>query len=103
MAKTAKNYRKADQIAEELVNRFKVYIDDAKRTYSTEIWDYERTCEKADDEDATFEEEIAKLVKKRATAKYTRSYRVADQIREELREKWNVEVDDRSRSWAREF
>lgn len=98
-AKSAKEYGKADKLSEELAQRFKVYVDDIARTYSTEIWDYKCTC--PDDEDITPEmsAEISAMVKKRAEAKYSRSYRFADAIREELREKFNVEVDDKKRTW----
>ncbi|GMI59200.1 hypothetical protein ScalyP_jg5785 [Parmales sp. scaly parma] len=104
-AKTVRDYKKADRLAEELMDRFKVIVDDAKRTYSTSIWEFTRTGNPLVGEGATedgfVEADIVALVKKRGFAKYTREYRLADELRDTLRNKWGVEVDDKGRSWKR--
>jgi cysteinyl-tRNA synthetase len=58
---------------------------------------YEKSSHSQDTTDA---DEIQALVDERAEAKKTRSYDVADEIREELKRDFNVEIDDKSRQWS---
>ena len=99
-AKDKREYRLADKCAEDIAERFKVYIDDQSRTFSTEIWDYERTTTIPDDWEEGKEAEIIYKIKARAKEKYSRNYRQADAIRLELREEHQVEIDDKERKWS---
>jgi cysteinyl-tRNA synthetase len=58
---------------------------------------YEKSSHSQETDDA---DEIQTLVDERAEAKKTRSYDVADEIREELRRDFNVEIDDKAREWS---
>ena len=58
---------------------------------------YEKSPQSLDNE---FGSVIQELVEERALAKLDRNYEVADEIRDQLRDEYGVQVDDRLRQWS---
>lgn len=113
--KMTRNFRVADAIQMDL-EKIGVYIHDGKKEWRADgesYGDYQMGkrgpgrddrnrpyTQAAASQDTEFKEQIQALVDERSEAKKTRSFDVADDIRDELRQLYNVEVDDRSRQWS---
>jgi cysteinyl-tRNA synthetase len=109
-AKSERLYQKADAIRDELTDKFDVVIDDRRLQWSVGgDFGFDQRNERKDRfepftmspgfssvEDS---DEIQKLVEERDVARSNREYDVADQIRDELKER-NIFVDDRKRQWS---
>ena len=117
--KMNRQFQQADSIQAELEG-MGVYIHDGRKEWRADgqpYGDYQagrgpgRTAGSISDrnrpytqapesEDTEFTEQIQALVDERSEAKKARSYQVADDIRDDLRNLYNVEVDDRLRLWS---
>jgi len=96
-AQRDKQFGKADRIRDRLQEEFKVRIDDRSREWHVVSEKYANASPfNLDDDVQTLIEE--KIVQ-RAVAKLEKDYDTADAIRDELAEKYNVDIDDRLREW----
>jgi hypothetical protein len=104
--KADRNYDRADAIREDLYDRFEVVINDKMKEWSiggafgnsSRNKDYEKSpgsAEVHEDDEIT----IVNMLKERSRCKQKRDFDRADAIRDELREAFNVAVDDREKEW----
>jgi len=109
-AKRSRDYELADSIRDELVDEYNVVIDDRLMKWSvggdfagdggSKRKDaYTRRGGGGDDLTEDDLASIASMVAARAKAKRDRNYEDADELRDTLREKYNVKVDDRNKEW----
>lgn len=106
--KQQRNYQEADAIREDLSERFDVVINDKLKEWSIggrfggaedkKFRDYVKSPTSASLDDAD-EEAVADAIRERTECKKRRDYERADEIRDEIRMKFNVIVDDREREW----
>ena len=105
--KADRNYVEADAIREDLFERFNVVINDKLKEWSiggsfsvdsNKSRDYEQSPSSAtlDEEDDAI---VRDALRKRSILKARRDFDSADAIRNELREQYNVVIDDRAREW----
>jgi cysteinyl-tRNA synthetase len=108
-AKSERLYNKADAIRDDLVDQFDVVVDDRRLEWSVG-GDFGSATNNKRDEFVPFaqapgspsteeHDEIQRIIEQRDVARADRDYGMADQIREELKEK-NVFIDDRKRQWS---
>lgn len=113
--KMSRIFRDADAIQMDL-EKIGVYIHDGKKEWRADgesYGDYQvgKRGPGRDDrnrpytqavasQDTEYKEQIQALVDERTEAKKARAFDVADDIRDELRQLYSVEVDDRSRQWS---
>ena len=100
IARKKKNFQLADQIRDELYERFSVLLDDRGRTWYIEGGSY--SLEGA--LPATWAEDVIEFVKsqidERSLAKGEGLYESADRIRDLLQRDYGVSLDDRARVWT---
>jgi cysteinyl-tRNA synthetase len=105
--KADRNYEEADAIREDLNYRFDVVINDKMKEWSVggsfggannrnRAYELSQNSAPVDEADAKV---IIKALKERSRCKKVRDFETADAIREELREKYNVMIDDREKEW----
>jgi len=96
-AKKDRHFRTADEIRERLRNEYNVAIDDKNREWHVDTDEYILVGK----HDFSPEEiaAITELLSERYECKATKEYERADEIRDELRVEYNVEVDDRTKEW----
>ena len=103
--KMARDFRNADAIQQELLQGG-VYVHDGFKQwradgtnfegYGSKTYQYVGGASELSDEQS---KEIKELIEERARFKAERLYRNADAIRDELRDRFRVVVDDRKREW----
>jgi cysteinyl-tRNA synthetase len=111
-AKRSRDYDLADGIREDLRNNYSVWIDDKLQEWSVG-GDFGPSGGGAKDKDRPYVKSqysefgddaqldiIQEEIERRAQAKQSRDYDLADQIREDLSSKYNVEINDRLREWS---
>jgi cysteinyl-tRNA synthetase len=102
VARADRDYGMADQIREELKEK-NVYIDDRKRQWSVGAFAEERSDSylRVGGGDLTEGEveQIVKLLQDRFEHKKNRKFKSADEIRDRLQDKFQIQIDDRSREW----
>ena len=101
----ARDFRNADAIQQELLQGG-VYVHDGFKQwradgtnfegYGSKTYQYVGGASELSDEQS---KEIKELIEERARFKAERLYRNADAIRDELRDRFRVVVDDRKREW----
>ncbi|KAJ1453284.1 hypothetical protein M885DRAFT_619180 [Pelagophyceae sp. CCMP2097] len=99
-AKRSRRFDVADGIRDELRDVYQVTVDDRSREWRVMSDEYVYAKSSFDELDAATVSLVDKLVNDRAVAKGRRDYDVADRIREDLRDRYNVLVDDRVREWS---
>jgi len=96
-AKKQRNYDAADEIRDALMNRYNVKIDDRSNEWRVDTDDYamagDNDLSEADIEVIDFK------LKERFSLKRERLYEDADEIRDDLHEKYGVRIDDRTKEW----
>ncbi|KAL7445757.1 hypothetical protein ACHAXH_008018 [Discostella pseudostelligera] len=98
-AQNQRNYSAADEIRDVLIHRYNVSIDDRSREWRVDTDEYAR---KIGCENVFSEEEVHYIesrLKERFVLKRDRSYEDADAIRDDLRSRFNVAIDDRTKEW----
>jgi cysteinyl-tRNA synthetase len=103
-AKKNRDFDVADEIRDELRDTYSVSLDDKTREWR--ILSEEYALVSADGENsnpANLDEATLQLIQEklveRSRAKVSREYDIVDDIRDELRENHNVNVNDRTREW----
>lgn len=122
-ARKSKDYHSADNIRDELMDEFGVHLDDglrmwwtspdgslpavyleAKRGDGGKRWDSTWMKVKSGGENVTLSDEdnatIGAMVMAREDSRRKRNYAAADRIREDLRRKFNVYLDDVDHTWG---
>lgn len=96
-AKKDRHFRTADEIREHLRTTYNVAIDDKNREWHLDTDEYIS----AGIHDFTPDQVavITELLQERFACKAAKEYDRADDIRSQLREEFNVEVDDRTKEW----
>lgn len=102
--KLNRNFDRADQIQEELFQAA-VLVTDGRKQWradgkSFEGFNTRKYQESEYSSGSPDTEEIEALVHQRANAKSERAYKQADAIREELRDRFDVQLDDRLQQWS---
>jgi len=110
LAKSNRDYYTADEIRDELGQSFGVKINDKIKLWSVGGVFEEETGvggrrgyiqeETSSPVDPELANEIQSLVDERAEAKKNRDYETADDIRDSLREQFDVSLDDRMKYWS---
>ena len=99
-AQRQKNYSAADEVRNVLMNRYNVSIDDRSREWRVDTDEYARkegcTHHAFSEEEVQF---IESRLKERFVLKRDRSYEDADAIRDDLRSRFGVAIDDRTKEW----
>ncbi|GAX17486.1 hypothetical protein FisN_5Hh138 [Fistulifera solaris] len=102
-AKAISDYRTADAIREELRLVHNVFINDRLLLWSVgghfdppQEWRRSSTSHEISDHDAN---EVKRMLQERTEARLVRNFKEADEIRENLRTKFNVLISDRSSEW----
>lgn len=101
VARANRDFEEADSIREELL-AMNVFIDDHRRQ-----WSIGTTTKQSDAYEqrgggllADHEvDEITQLLSKRLEHKRNRKFKSADKIRDQLRDAFNIQIDDRNREW----
>ena len=97
-AKKDREFGKADRIRDQLGDDYLVRVDDRSREWRVVSDEYIMSPASAiDDETKAF---IQKKIGERSVAKLQKNYDVADDIREELSNNYNVFLDDRVKEWS---
>ncbi|GMI15914.1 hypothetical protein TrVE_jg8850 [Triparma verrucosa] len=102
-AKLKRNFQEADSIQNQLEADFRVLVHDGRKQWRGDDGDfnkYQRQGVPGDDEPADLDSIVTAMLAERTEAKMVRDYDVADRIKDELREKYNVMVDDKKKSWV---
>jgi len=106
---TTDDDERANQILDQLLQDFNVNVDDRKGKFTHHtvgewsllneeyVLDTESSNSVPSDED---QKEISQLLGERILARKENSYDVADKIRDELKKKYNVEIDDRKKEYV---
>jgi cysteinyl-tRNA synthetase len=97
--KRDRDFGKADRIRDRLSDDFAVRVDDRSKEWHVVSNEYTASRGSAPLDEAT-EKYIVDQVNKRAVAKLNRDYEVADAIRDELMDDYQVSVDDRVKEWT---
>ncbi|GKY91845.1 hypothetical protein MPSEU_000156100 [Mayamaea pseudoterrestris] len=100
-ARKDRNYDESDAISDMLYEKYKVKTDDSNKQWWIETDGF--TQEPFSPRARVLNEEevvaVENLLLERLDKKMDRDYDAADAIRDELRDLYNVEVNDRTRSW----
>ncbi|GMH65618.1 hypothetical protein TL16_g04244 [Triparma laevis f. inornata] len=102
-AKLKRNFQEADSIQNQLEADFKVVVHDGRKQWRGDDGDfnkYQRQGNVTDDEPEDLAQTVTTMLAERTEAKMVRDYDVADRIKDELREKFNVMVDDKKKTWV---
>jgi cysteinyl-tRNA synthetase len=97
--KRDREFGKADRIRDRLTDQFAVRIDDRSKEWHVVSNEYTPSQGSASLDDATHKY-IEEQVNKRAVAKLNKDYEVADAIRDELMDDYQVSIDDRVKEWT---
>jgi cysteinyl-tRNA synthetase len=97
-AKRDRNFDVADDIRDHLMRTFNVRVDDRSNEWRVDTDDYEMAGQ--NNLSAEDVEYIDTKLKERFNFKRERYYDEADDIREDLREKFGVSIDDRTKEWS---
>eukprot|EP00578_Thalassiosira_sp_NH16_P002805 CAMPEP_0181132418 /NCGR_PEP_ID=MMETSP1071-20121207/30983_1 /TAXON_ID=35127 /ORGANISM="Thalassiosira sp., Strain NH16" /LENGTH=552 /DNA_ID=CAMNT_0023218747 /DNA_START=133 /DNA_END=1788 /DNA_ORIENTATION=- len=99
-AKSITDYDRADEIFDRLANEYEVNVDDRNREWALL---HEEYLLNEDDTSFVPSEDIQAMVGKklgeRVQARKGRDFALADEIREDLRRDYVVEVDDQTKEW----
>lgn len=106
-AKQQRNYSAADEIRDELMHRYNVSIDDRSNEWRIDTDEYARKAGYENDDGLQnkkiLSEDDVKYIesslKERFALKRDRMYDDADAIREDLRGRFGVAIDDRTKEW----
>jgi cysteinyl-tRNA synthetase len=97
--KLDREFGKADRIRDRLSDQYAVRIDDRSKEWHVVSNEYTPSQGSAALDDAT-KNYVVEQVNKRAVAKLSREYEVADAIRDELMDDYQVSIDDRIKEWT---
>lgn len=100
-AKKNRDFATADAIRDQLLEEYDVSFDDRRKQWSVGGVFGSYAC-RGSTGDLTEDDlaAITSMIAERSEAKKNRDYDTADSIRDELRESYAVEVDDKSREWS---
>ena len=99
-AKRQKQFDKADDIRDELMREYNIRIDDRSNEWRVDTDDY---AQSGSDSTTLSKEEVEFIdikLKERHSLKRERQYEDADAIRDSLKERFNVKIDDRTKEWS---
>jgi cysteinyl-tRNA synthetase len=96
-AKRDKDFGKADRIRDQLRDDYAVRVDDRSREWMVVSEDY--VMSPVTPMEASLKALINSKISERCVAKLNKDYDIADAIRDELYEEYNVYIDDRVREW----
>mmetsp|Transcript_35353 Transcript_35353/g.57653 ORF Transcript_35353/g.57653 Transcript_35353/m.57653 type:complete len:117 (-) Transcript_35353:1402-1752(-) len=92
-----RNFDVADEIRDALMSTYNVQVDDRSNEWRVERDDYTMVGDNTlSDEDVEY---IDSKLKKRSSFKRERKYKDADAIRDDLRGRFLVNVNDRTKEW----
>lgn len=97
--KAETNYARADEIFNELADRYNVNVDDRNGEWSLLSEEYLLSPDTTLVPEEKVQVEIEKKLGERILARKARNFALADEIRDELEEDYLVEIDDRSKEW----
>ena len=97
--KAEANYGRADEIFNELSDKYNVNVDDRNGEWSLLSEEYLLSPETTLVPDEKVQVEIEKKLGDRILARKARNFAMADDIRDELLRDYLVEIDDRSKEW----
>ncbi len=98
-AKKQRNFDVADQIRDELYSKYNVKVDDRSSEWHVDTDEYAMSG----GENNLAEEEVQFIdtkLKERFNFKRLGQYDEADEIRDGLKERFNVKIDDRTKEWS---
>jgi cysteinyl-tRNA synthetase len=100
-AKRDKDFGKADRIRDALGEDYAVRVDDRSREWMVVSDDYVMSSPVSSSPpmEASLKAFITRKISERSVAKLNKEYDIADAIRDELYEEYNVYIDDRVREW----
>lgn len=93
------DYDRADAIFAELSDTFDVNVDDKKGEWSLIHEEYLMSPDSAFVPSEDIQKAIGKKLAERILARKNRNFDLADDIRQELRDEYVVDVDDRTKTW----
>jgi cysteinyl-tRNA synthetase len=97
-AKKQKAFDVADDLRDELMSKYNVKIDDRSSEWRVDSDDYAMTGSNSLSEEEV--EFIGRKLKERFRLKLERQYEDADAIRDRLKEKFGIQIDDRVKEWC---
>lgn len=98
-AQRQRNYSAADEIRDLLMNRYNVSIDDRSREWRVDTDEYARKEGCAHSLSEKEVHHIESRLKERFVLKRDHMYEDADAIRDDLRSRFGVAIDDRTKEW----
>jgi hypothetical protein len=112
-AKRKEDFKLSDQLGDELKTKYGVKVNDKRREWSINTINNNSDnnvdayvpspIAPKDDPTHLVEEESKAFIQKRLTdrevARKSKDYRMADEIRDELKDAYSVEIDDRTKEW----
>ena len=98
-AQRQRNYSAADEVRDLLMNRYNVSIDDRSREWRVDTDEYARKVGCAHSLSEKEVHHIESRLKERFVLKGDRMYEDADAIRDDLRSRFGVAIDDRTKEW----
>jgi len=100
-AKRKRSYDDADRIRDLIKDDYQVYIDDRNREWYLISTEYAPSVQSGPIEDAAVLAYVETQIWKRAQARKNRNYSMADEIRVELSQQYEVTIDDRLKEWTK--
>ena len=97
--KAEANYARADEVFNELADKYNVNVDDRNGEWSLLSEEYLLSPDTNLVPEEKVQVEIEKKLGERILARKARNFALADEIRDELLEEYLVEIDDRSKEW----
>jgi hypothetical protein len=98
--KRNRDFGKADRIRDRLMDDFQVRVDDRSREWHVVSDEYTVSANSAPVDPET-QSYIEAQITKRALAKLHKDYDTADDIRDEMMNKYSVSIDDRIKEWIK--
>ena len=99
--KAVANYNRADEIFDTLQNQYNVNVDDKRSEWALLNEEYLlNTDETSFVPSEEIQAKIGELLGQRVLARKARDFNAADDIRDELRDDYVVEIDDRSKDYV---
>ena len=96
-ARKERNFDAADEIRDTLAEKYNVKVDDRSNEWRVDTDDYTMAGDnKLSDEDVEY---IDSKLKERSSFKREKLYEDSDAIRDDLRGRFGVKVDDRTKEW----
>jgi hypothetical protein len=98
-AKASSDYDRADAIFAELGNTYNVNVDDREGQWALTHEEYQMSSYTAIVPDEEVQMIIGKKLADRILARKSKKFELADQIRQELKDEYVVDIDDKKKEW----